>query len=215
LTLPDANGDAPTTDGVIEYDRTAETLEVGDGSGTSIFYPTGTMTDTRYCIYTSGTGIVCDSTGAVHDAVTFDATITNILDFTAGQDIQAVDAGADSIVFWDDAGGAMDYFARLMSPLTNLIGMPAEALSVAIMRPLSGSGSLGLVSEIMQTHGPDSFIGQLVSTMYGSTETTFYVLAVYFGSVSIKRTRHAVAAGLLADIAGLLAALYICKLVFT
>ena len=113
------------------------------------------------------------------------------------------------------ASGAMDYFASLISPLTNLIGMPAEALSVAIMRPLSGSGSLGLVSEIMQTHGPDSFIGQLVSTMYGSTETTFYVLAVYFGAVGIKKTRHAVAAGVLADIAGLLAALYICKLVFS
>ena len=113
------------------------------------------------------------------------------------------------------ASGAMDYFAALISPLTNLIGMPAEALTVAIMRPLSGSGSLGLVSEIMQTHGPDSFIGQLVSTMYGSTETTFYVLAVYFGSVGIRKTRHAVAAGLLADIAGLLAALYICRLVFS
>jgi spore maturation protein B len=108
----------------------------------------------------------------------------------------------------------MDYFARLISPLTNMIGMPAEALTVAIMRPLSGSGSLGLVSEIMQTHGPDSFIGLLVSTMYGSTETTFYVLAVYFGAVGIKKTRHAVAVGLLADAAGLLAALYICRIIF-
>jgi len=112
------------------------------------------------------------------------------------------------------ASGAMDYFIALISPLTNLIGMPAEALPVAIMRPLSGSGSLGLVTEIMQTHGPDSFLGRLVSTMYGSTETTFYVLAVYFGSVGIKKTRHAVAAGLLADAAGLLGALFICKWVF-
>lgn len=112
------------------------------------------------------------------------------------------------------ASGAMDYFVKLISPLTNLIGMPAEALPVAVMRPLSGSGSLGLVTEIMKTHGPDSFLGRLVSTMYGSTETTFYVLAVYFGAVGIKKTRHAVAAGLLADAAGLLGALFICKLVF-
>ncbi len=112
------------------------------------------------------------------------------------------------------ASGAMDYFIKIISPITDLIGMPAEALPVAIMRPLSGSGSLGLVTEIMKTHGPDSFLGRLVSTMYGSTETTFYVLAVYFGSVGIKKTRHAVAAGLLADAAGLLGALFICKMVF-
>lgn len=112
------------------------------------------------------------------------------------------------------ASGAMDYFVAFISPLTNLIGLPAEALPVALMRPLSGSGTLGLVTEIMKTHGPDSFLGRLVSTMYGSTETTFYVLAVYFGSVGIKKTRHAVPAGLLADAAGLLAALFICKLVF-
>lgn len=112
------------------------------------------------------------------------------------------------------ASGAMDYFAAIVSPLTNLIGLPAEALPVALMRPLSGSGTLGLVTEIMQTHGPDSFIGRLVSTMYGSTETTFYVLAVYFGSIGIKKTRHAVPAGLLADTVGLLAALVICRIVF-
>lgn len=112
------------------------------------------------------------------------------------------------------ASGAMDVFVQIISPVTQLIGMPAEALPVALMRPLSGSGTLGLVTEIMKTHGPDSFLGRLVSTMYGSTETTFYVLAVYFGSVGIKKTRHAVPAGLLADAAGLLGALAICKLVF-
>ncbi len=112
------------------------------------------------------------------------------------------------------ASGAMDFLIAIISPLTDLIGLPAEALTVALMRPLSGSGSLGLVTEIMQTHGPDSFVGRLVSTMYGSTETTFYVLAVYFGSVGIKKTRHAVPAGLLADAAGLIGALLICKLVF-
>lgn len=112
------------------------------------------------------------------------------------------------------SSGAMKLFVQLVSPLTTLIGMPAEALPVALMRPLSGSGSLGLVTELIKTHGPDSFIGRLASTMYGSTETTFYVLAVYFGSVSIKKTRHAVPVGLIADVCGLLSAVFICRLVF-
>lgn len=112
------------------------------------------------------------------------------------------------------ASGAMEFFVRLMSPVTNLIGMPAEALPVALTRPLTGSGTLGLVTELMKTHGPDSFIGRLTSTMYGSTETTFYVIAVYFGAVGIKKTRHAVPAGLIADAGGLLAALFISRIVF-
>ncbi len=112
------------------------------------------------------------------------------------------------------AGGAMEFLMIILSPATNLIGFPAEALPMALMRPLSGSGSLGIMSEIMSIHGPDSFIGILVSTIMGSTETTFYVLALYFGSVSIKRTRHAVAVGILADIAGILGALFIVKLLF-
>lgn len=112
------------------------------------------------------------------------------------------------------ASGAMDLFVQIISPVTNLIGMPAEALPLALMRPLSGSGSLGLATEIMKTHGPDSFLGRLVSTMYGSTETTFYVLAVYFGSVGIKKIRHALAVGLIADVAGLIAAVFICQLIF-
>jgi len=112
------------------------------------------------------------------------------------------------------ASGAMDIFVALLSPITNLIGMPAEVLPVALMRPLSGSGSMGLVTELMKTHGPDSFIGRLAATMYASTETTFYVLAVYFGSVSISKTRHALPSGLMADFVGLLSAVLICRLVF-
>ncbi len=112
------------------------------------------------------------------------------------------------------AGGAMDWLVYLLSPLTNLIGMPAEALPMALMRPLSGSGSLGIMAEIFTVHGPDSFLGILVSTFYGSTETTFYVLAVYFGAVNIRNTRHALPVGLIADAAGLLAALFIVKLLF-
>jgi spore maturation protein SpmA len=113
------------------------------------------------------------------------------------------------------AGGAMQWLISILTPLTNLIGMPAEALPMALMRPLSGSGSLGIMSEVISVHGPDSFIGILVSTFYGSTETTFYVLAVYFGAVNIKNTRHAVPAGLIADICGILGALFIVKLLFT
>jgi spore maturation protein SpmA len=113
------------------------------------------------------------------------------------------------------AGGAMQWLINLLTPLTNLIGMPAEALPMALMRPLSGSGSLGIMSEVIKVHGPDSFIGILVSTFYGSTETTFYVLAVYFGAVNIKNTRHAVPAGLIADICGILGALFIVKLLFS
>ena len=112
------------------------------------------------------------------------------------------------------ASGAMAYLIKFFSPVTSLIGMPAEALPVALMRPLSGSGTLGIVTELLKEHGPSSFIGRLTSTMFGSTETTFYVLAVYFGSVGIRKTRHAVAAGLIGDTAGLLAALLICHIVF-
>ncbi len=113
------------------------------------------------------------------------------------------------------AGGAMDWLIFILKPITNFIGMPAEALPMALMRPLSGSGSLGLMTDIMKVHGPDSFIGILVSTIQGSTETTFYVLAVYFGAVNIKSTRHAVPVGLIADAAGILGALFIVKLLFS
>jgi len=112
------------------------------------------------------------------------------------------------------ASGAMDVLVSVIAPVTNLIGMPPETLPMALMRPLSGSGSLGIMTELMKTHGPDSFIGVLSSTLYGSSEATFYVLAVYFGSVNIKNTRHAVPVGLLADLAGALAAVFICRILF-
>ena len=113
------------------------------------------------------------------------------------------------------AGGAMDnWLIPVLRVVTDPIGMPAEALPMALMRPLSGSGSLGIMADIIAVHGPDSFIGILVSTFFGSTETTFYVLAVYFGAVNIKNTRHALPAGLLADVAGMLGALFIVKLLF-
>ena len=112
------------------------------------------------------------------------------------------------------ASGAMELLTTVLAPATNLIGMPPETLPMALMRPLSGSGSLGIMTELMKVHGPDSFNGILASTMYGSSETTFYVLAVYFGSVQIKNTRHAVPAGLIADVFGMLGAVLICRILF-
>ena len=113
------------------------------------------------------------------------------------------------------AGGAMDnWLIPILRIVTDPLGMPAEALPMALMRPLSGSGSLGVMADIIAVHGPDSFIGILVSTFFGSSETTFYVLAVYFGAVNIKNTRHALAAGLAADVAGMLGALFIVRLLF-
>lgn len=112
------------------------------------------------------------------------------------------------------AGGAMELLSMILAPITKLIGMPPEALPMAIIRPLSGSGSLGVMSEIIKSHGPDSFIGRLVSVMMGSSETTFYVLAVYFGSVGITRTRQAVPAGIIVDITSVLASLWIVHLIW-
>ncbi len=112
------------------------------------------------------------------------------------------------------ASGALDLLTTLIAPITNFLGMPGEALPMALVRPLSGSGALGIMSDIINTHGPDSYIGRVVSTMMGSTETTFYVLAVYFGSVGVSKVRHALWAGLIADVAGLLSAVWICSLVF-
>lgn len=112
------------------------------------------------------------------------------------------------------SSGAMDILSLILSPITNLIGMPAETLPMALMRPLSGSGALGVMSEIINTHGADSLIGRMVSVMMGSGETTFYVLAVYFGAVGITKTRHAVPAGIVADIVGILASVWITQVIF-
>lgn len=111
--------------------------------------------------------------------------------------------------------GAIDMLSQWLGPALTKIGFPVEILPVAIMRPLSGSGSLGIVTELVQTHGPDSFLGRLAATVYGSTETTFYVLAVYFGSVGIRKARHAVVSGLSADLAALIMGIIVCRLLFS
>lgn len=115
------------------------------------------------------------------------------------------------------ASGAMDWLIEGMSWCVKQMGFDAEwvgALPTALMKPLSGSGARGMMVDAMQTYGADSFVGRLSCIFQGSTDTTFYILAVYFGSVGVRYTRHAVACGLLADLAGVIAAIGICYLFF-
>jgi spore maturation protein SpmA len=114
------------------------------------------------------------------------------------------------------ASGAMDAMVKVLGAWTGKVGLPPEALPMALLRPLSGSGAFGILASIINdpTIGPDSYAGYLVSTLQGSTETTFYVLAVYFGAVQVKRIRHALAAGLVADAAGVVGAVVICSLLY-
>ncbi len=112
------------------------------------------------------------------------------------------------------AAGGIDLITRALGPFFSLVSFPPDLLPLALMRPLSGSGANGLFAELVQTHGPDSLIAKMGGTIMGSTETTFYVIAVYFGSIAVRRTRHAVPAGLCADVAGIVASVIICNLVF-
>lgn len=109
------------------------------------------------------------------------------------------------------AAGGVDFLSRLLSPIFKPLSFPPEVFPLVLMRPLSGSGSTAIFAELVNAHGPNSFIAQLSATILGSSETTFYVLAVYFGSVAIRRTRHAVAAGLLSDLVGVISAVVICN----
>jgi spore maturation protein B len=113
------------------------------------------------------------------------------------------------------ASGALDVLLSLLSPLLHFIGFPPENLPLALMRPLSGSGSLGLLTDLVNEYGADSMQAKIGATMFGSSETTFYVVAVYFGSVGIMRSRHAIPAGLIADAVGAVTAVYICQLLLT
>lgn len=112
------------------------------------------------------------------------------------------------------ASGAMDIMVAVVSPFFNLIGAPAEVLPHAVMRPLSGGAALGIASELIDVHGPDSFIGTLVSTMQGTSDTTFYVLTLYFGSVGVRKYRYSIASGLTADLTTLFASIFIVSLIY-
>ncbi len=110
------------------------------------------------------------------------------------------------------ASGTIELLQQLLSPILSLIQFPPELLPLGLLRPVSGSGSLAMVQDIINTHGPDSFVGQAASVMMGSTDTTFYTLAVYFGSVGITQSRYTIKAALLADLTGILASVYITRL---
>ncbi|MCQ2957517.1 MAG: spore maturation protein [Candidatus Gastranaerophilales bacterium] len=113
------------------------------------------------------------------------------------------------------ASGAIDLLSAWLSPILNKIGMPAELLPLAIIRPLSGSGALGIMTEIASTHGADAFITKMAAVMVGCSETTFYVLTVYFGSVGISKFRHALYADLISDFASIVFAIIISNIAFS
>jgi spore maturation protein SpmA len=111
--------------------------------------------------------------------------------------------------------GGIEAMQRALAPLLTPLGFPPDLLPMTLVRPLSGSATTGLFAELVQRVGPDSLTARMAGTIFGSTETTFYVIAVYFGSVAVRRTRHAVAAGLIADFAGVVASVVICRLMFS
>ncbi|HLR63197.1 MAG TPA: spore maturation protein [Lentibacillus sp.] len=112
------------------------------------------------------------------------------------------------------SSGALDAFIQLISPVLIFIGIPPEIIPLAMVRPISGTAALGMTTELIGTYGPDSFIGRLASTMQGSTDTTLYILTIYFGAVGIRKMRYALKVGLLADLVGIIASVIIVTLIF-
>lgn len=112
------------------------------------------------------------------------------------------------------ASGALEYFMDFIRPALEAIGVPPDIFPLAIIRPISGSAALGMTSDLIAAHGPDSFIGRLASVVQGSTDTTFYVLTVYFGAVGIRKMGDALKVGLLADLVGFIAAVTVVTLIF-
>ena len=112
------------------------------------------------------------------------------------------------------ASGALELAAEVLSPVLSTLGIPPETVGLMLVRPISGSAALGVGAELISAYGPDSLIGRTAAVMLGSTETTFYTIAVYFGAAGIVRTRYAVPAALCADLAGFLAAAWAVRLLF-
>ena len=112
------------------------------------------------------------------------------------------------------ASGAMEWLAALCAPLLNRLGIPPETVPLMLVRPVSGSGALAVGSELMSTYGPDSYIGRVAAVMLGSTETTFYTVAVYFGAAGIHKSRHTIPAALTADLTGFIASALAVRLFF-
>ena len=122
--------------------------------------------------------------------------------------------GLLTAVYMLRASGALDLAAQALTPLLDWIGLPGELLPLMLVRPISGSAALGVGAELIAVHGPDSYLGRTAAVMLGSTETTFYTIAVYFGAVKITKTRYAVPAALCADLTGFLAAAWAVRLCF-
>lgn len=112
------------------------------------------------------------------------------------------------------ASGAMDFLTDALRPLLSLVGFPPEVLPMAIVRPLTGSGSAALIPDMIAQYGEDSIFVKMAATMFGSSETTFYVIAVYFGAINVKKTRHALPAGLISDVSAALFAVWVVRLLF-
>lgn len=112
------------------------------------------------------------------------------------------------------SSGAMDLLTGVLAPGLSYFDVPPDLVPLAIMRPLSGSGALGLATEVLNTFGPDSLLGRIASTLLGSTDTTFYILTVYFGAVGIRNPRYSAAVGLFGDVASFLLSIWVCNLLF-
>ena len=120
--------------------------------------------------------------------------------------------GLLTAVYMFQASGAMDFLGKLLSPALEAVGIPPETAGLLFIRPVSGSGALAVGSDLISRYGPDSYIGRVAAVMLGSTETTFYTIAVYFGSAGIRRPRHAIPAALAADLTGFAAAAFAVRL---
>lgn len=122
--------------------------------------------------------------------------------------------GLMTAVYMLRASGLMDVLGGLLAPVLEKLGIPPETAALLFIRPVSGSGALAIGSELMAVHGPDSYIGRTAAVMLGSTETTFYTIAVYFGAAGVKKTRYAIPAALIADLTGFVAAAFAVRLLF-
>jgi spore maturation protein B len=111
--------------------------------------------------------------------------------------------------------GALDLLTHLLGPVLRFFDVPGDIIPLALLRPITGAGSLAVTTDIIATHGPDSFLGRLAATMQGSTDTTLYVLTVYFGAVGIRNTMYALKVGLLADLVGVIASIFVVRLIFS
>ena len=133
---------------------------------------------------------------------------------TLGAIVIGVPVGLLTAVSMFRVSGAMEWLSGLFAPVLELLGVPPETAPLMLVRPVSGSGALAVATDLMAAHGPDSYIGRVAAVMLGSTETTFYTIAVYFGSAGIHKTRHTVPAALAADLTGFVAAAFAVRLLF-